>query len=151
MPIKAIIRHLLSNAPAEDISKGLEELGFGAVSIKQMTAMRPSPHGGNQQVTLPLSLITLPRSSTSAEIFKVMNLCHIIIKVEVYRAQTGLTQCYNCQKFGHVWPNCRQPPHCLWYEGGHFRRSAQNKAKKNQYHNAATDIPIPLHTGAAGM
>jgi hypothetical protein len=38
------------------------------------------------------------------------SLIHIIIKVEPYWPQTGLTQCYNCQNFGHVWANCKQAP-----------------------------------------
>jgi DNA-directed RNA polymerase subunit M/transcription elongation factor TFIIS len=29
------------------------------------------------------------------------------------RAQTSLTQYYNCQNCGHVWANCKQPPWCL--------------------------------------
>jgi hypothetical protein len=57
-----------------------------------------------------LFLITLPRTAKSQDIFKLPSLCHISIKVEAYRAQTGLTQCHNCQQFGHVWANCKQPP-----------------------------------------
>jgi hypothetical protein len=40
--------------------------------------------------------------------------------VELYRVQIGITQCYNCQNFGHVWANCKQPPQCLWCSGGHL-------------------------------
>jgi hypothetical protein len=43
-----------------------------------------------------------------------------IIKVELHRAQIGLTQCYNCQNIGHVWANCKKPPRCLWCGGGHL-------------------------------
>jgi hypothetical protein len=42
-PIKVVIRHLPHNTPAEDISDGLVSLGFGVVSVKQMTATRRSP------------------------------------------------------------------------------------------------------------
>jgi hypothetical protein len=129
-PLKAVIRHLPSDTPAEDISKGLEELGFGTVSVKQLTAMRPSPKEGNQQVTLQLFLITLPRCPKSTEIFKLTSLCHIIIKVEAYSAQTGLTQCYNCQNFGHIWANSRQPPRCLWCGGGHLHKECPEKGKE---------------------
>jgi hypothetical protein len=93
-PLKAIIRHLPSDTPAEDISKGLKELGFGIVSVKKITTMHPSPQGANQEVNLPLFLITLPRCPKSTEIFKLTSLCHIL-NVEDYRAQTGLTQCHN--------------------------------------------------------
>jgi hypothetical protein len=42
-PIKAVIRHLPLNTPAQDISHGLVILGFDVVSVKQMTATRRSP------------------------------------------------------------------------------------------------------------
>jgi hypothetical protein len=58
--------------------------------------------------TTPLYLITLPRTEKSKEIFKLTTLCHVVIRVEAYRAQSGLTQCHNCQQFGHVWANCKQ-------------------------------------------
>jgi hypothetical protein len=41
--------------------------------------------------TLPLFLVSLTRNIESQEIFKLNSLNHIIIKAELYRAQTGLT------------------------------------------------------------
>jgi hypothetical protein len=28
----------------------------------------------------------------------------------LYKSQNTLKQCYNCQKFCHVWAHCKQPP-----------------------------------------
>jgi hypothetical protein len=70
-----------------------------------MSNTRPSPAEGTATVNIPFFLITIPRMSKSHEIFELMNLCHIANRVEVYNAETGLTQCYNCQKFGHIWAN----------------------------------------------
>jgi hypothetical protein len=47
--------------------------------------------------------------------------------VEAYRARNGLTQCHNCQQFGHVWANCKQPPRCLWCGGGHLQKECPEK------------------------
>jgi hypothetical protein len=126
-PIKAVIRHLPFNTPAEDISDGLVSLGFDVISVKQMTSTRRPSAEGASQINLPLFLVTLPRNQKSQDIFKITGLCHISIKVEAYKAQTGLTQCYNCQKFGHVWANCRQPPRCLWCGGGHLHKECPEK------------------------
>jgi hypothetical protein len=60
-PIKAVIRHLPLNTPAEDISDGLVSLGFDVISVKQMTATRWSPPEGSTTISIPLFLITLPR------------------------------------------------------------------------------------------
>jgi hypothetical protein len=69
----------------------------------------------------------LPTTSKSQEIFRLTALCHISIRVEIYRCQNGLTQCHNCQQFGHVWANCKQPPRCMWCRGGHLRKECPEK------------------------
>jgi hypothetical protein len=32
----------------------------------------------------------------------------MVIKIEAYRSQNGLTQCYSFQRFGHMWVHFRQ-------------------------------------------
>jgi hypothetical protein len=95
-PIKAVIRHLPTNTSSEGITLALQELGYEVISVKQMTAKRPSPEGGATCISLPLFLVTLARSEKSQDIFKITSLCNIIVKVETYKSQKGLTQCYNC-------------------------------------------------------
>jgi hypothetical protein len=115
-PIKAVIRHLPHNTPAEDIAEGLGDIGFDVFSVKQMSSVRRSPEGPTN-ITLPLFLVTLPRTTKSSELFKLSSLRRIFIKVEAYKTHNILTQCFNCQTFGHVWANCKQPPRCLWCGG----------------------------------
>jgi hypothetical protein len=54
-PIKAVIRHLPHNTPAEDISESLVSLGFEDFSVKQMTAIRRSPPEEYKIINLPCS------------------------------------------------------------------------------------------------
>jgi hypothetical protein len=82
-------------------------LGFDVIRGKQMTATRRSPSDESTTIILPLFIITLPRIAKSQEFFRLPSLCHIAIRVEAYRAQNGLTQCHNCQKFGHICANCK--------------------------------------------
>jgi hypothetical protein len=126
-PMKTVIRHLPHNTPAEDISDGLVSLWFDVISVKQMTTTRRTPSDVSSTINLPLFLITLPRTIKSQEIFRLQNLCHIAIRVEAYIVQNGLTQCHKCQQFGHVWANCKQPPRCLWYGGGHLQNECPEK------------------------
>jgi hypothetical protein len=93
-PIKAVI-HLPFITPEEGISDGLVNLGFDVISLKQMSVSRRSPAEGTTTVKNPLLLTTLPRTTKPHEIFKLKSLCHILIRAEAYKAQTGLTQCYN--------------------------------------------------------
>jgi hypothetical protein len=151
-PIKAVIRHLPAITPAEDIAEGLTDLGFDVVSVKQMSSTRKSP----TPITLPLFLVTLPRTAKSQEMFKLTSLCHISIKVEAYKTTNVLTQCYNCQQFGHVWANCKQPPRCLWC-GGSGVETVRRRTTHLQYPHAVTASwrkekrHIPPTTAAAGM
>jgi hypothetical protein len=121
-PIKAVIRHLPPNTPAEEICEALVELSFDTISVRQRTSTRRSPSQDPKHTNLPLYLVTFPRTENSQDIVKLTGLCHISIKVEAYRNQNGLTQCYNSQKFSPVWVNCSQPPRCMWCGGGHLHK-----------------------------
>jgi hypothetical protein len=108
-------------------SDGLVNLGFDVISVEQMSSTRQSSAEGTTTVNIPLFLITLPRTSKSHEIFILMSLCYIAIRVEAYKAQTSLTQCLSGQQFGHVWANCKQPPCCMWGGGGHLHKECLEK------------------------
>jgi hypothetical protein len=47
-PVKAIIRHLPGNIPAEDITVALQKLGYDIISIVQMTTKQPTLERGSQ-------------------------------------------------------------------------------------------------------
>jgi hypothetical protein len=85
----------------EDIFSSLEDLGFNVTNVRQMTAIWRAPNGQTHKETLPLFFVTLTRNIKSYEIFKLNNLNHVIIKVGLYRAQTGFTQC---------WPPAKRMP-----------------------------------------
>ena len=114
-PTKAVIRQLPIHTLAEDISNGLVDLGFDVVNVKQINTTRKSPEDGPRSEFLPLFLVTLPRTTKSTDLFKLTSMCHIRVQVEAYTARSTLMQCYNCQKFGHIWANCKQPPRCFRY------------------------------------
>jgi hypothetical protein len=106
-PMKAVIRHLVPDTPAEDICNSLEDLGLNVINVRQMTATERAPSRQTHVETLPLFFVTLTRNMKCQEIFKLNSLNHIIINVELYRGQNGLTQCCNLQNFGHIWANCK--------------------------------------------
>jgi hypothetical protein len=109
-PMKAVIRHLPPDMPAEDISNSLEDLGFNIMKVRQMMATRTAINSQTHVEPLPLFLVTLTRNVKSQQIHNLNSLNYIIIKVELYRAQPDFTHCHNCHNFGHVWANCKQPP-----------------------------------------
>jgi hypothetical protein len=54
-PVKAVIRQLPQNTPAEDISDGLMGLGFDVINVRQVTATRRTPPEGTHIINLPCS------------------------------------------------------------------------------------------------
>jgi hypothetical protein len=60
-----------------------------------MTTQHPSLDGSITTISLPLFLVILTRSRKSQEIFILTNPRNIVIKVDTYKTQTDLTQCYN--------------------------------------------------------
>jgi hypothetical protein len=125
--VKAVIRHLPINTSSEDITVALQELGYEVISVKQMTAKHPSREGEVTLVSLPPFLITLVRKQKSLDIYKISSLCNIIVTVEAYKSKSGLTQCYNCQRFGDIWVHCSQPPRSMWCGGDHHHRECPEK------------------------
>jgi hypothetical protein len=61
-PIKAVIRHLPIDTPAEDIANELVAMDYKVQNVRQMTTTRQQPEGGRLTQALPLFLITLERS-----------------------------------------------------------------------------------------
>jgi hypothetical protein len=118
----------------------LVNAGFDAISVKQVSTIRRSPVERTITINFPLFLINLPRKSKPHEIFKLTRVCRISIRADMSKAQTGLTQCYNCQKFGHVWANCNPPPLCMWRREWAVTctRSAQKRATQHRSRLAAT-------------
>jgi hypothetical protein len=107
--VYSVIRQPPEDTAVEDISNELVTLGYSVINILQITTIRPQPQGGHQ-FNIPLLLVTLTHNEKAKEIFKQTSLGNFVIIIEVYRNHGGLTQCYNCQKFGHVWKNCKNPP-----------------------------------------
>ncbi|XP_023714241.1 uncharacterized protein LOC111868088 [Cryptotermes secundus] len=122
-PIKAVIRHLPHNTPAEDISDGLMSLGFDVISVKQMTSRRTPPEG-TDNIYLPLFLITLPRTEKSQEVFRLTNLCHIAIKECPEKENSASTPvCCNCRLAEG------EKPHPANYRGCNHAKEVQQRRK----------------------
>jgi hypothetical protein len=85
-PMKAVICHLSPDTPVEDISSSLEDLGFNVINVRKMMATGGAPNRITHMEPLPLFLSTLTRNIKSQSL---NSHHHIIIKVELYRAQSG--------------------------------------------------------------
>jgi hypothetical protein len=62
--------------------------------------------GSHTHTSLLLFLVTVARNQKAPKIFGLTTFCNIVIKVEAYKSQNRLMQCYNSQHFGHIWVHC---------------------------------------------
>lgn len=69
----------------------------------------------------------------STDILKLTTLCHIRVKVQAYKSHNDLTKYYNCQQFGHIWVNCKEPPRCLWCGRGNLRKECSEKNENSTH------------------
>jgi hypothetical protein len=67
-PIKAVIRHLPSDTPSEDISNSLEDLRFNVINVRQMTANRKAPNRQTQWNPSLYSLLLNKKHKISRDI-----------------------------------------------------------------------------------
>jgi hypothetical protein len=79
------------------------DLGFDINSVRQMSTASWSPESSTP-ITLPLFFVTLPRTTKSLDFFKLSSLCHISIKVEVYKSRNTLA----VLQLPEVWPRLNQ-------------------------------------------
>jgi hypothetical protein len=83
-----------SNTTAYDFTLALQDFDFGVISVTQVLNKRPSSEGTTVTASLLLFLVTLSRCHKLQTFFTFTSLSHILIKVEAYRTQPGLTLCY---------------------------------------------------------
>lgn len=111
-------QHLLINTSSHDIHLALQQIGFDLISVKQITAKHPSPEGLITTVAMLHFLVTKICCHKSQTMFSLKNLCNINVTIEAHHMQTGLMQCYNCQRLSHMQVYCKQAPGCCRCWGG---------------------------------
>lgn len=106
--------HLPANISAENITLALQETDYDVINVTQTSAKLLTPEGVIIHTSFFLFRVTLAKNQKAPEALKLTALCNIVIRVDTYKSQNGLTQCYNYRLLGHFWMHSRQPPRCLW-------------------------------------
>ncbi|KAF0713450.1 Uncharacterized protein FWK35_00036217 [Aphis craccivora] len=105
-PVRVVIRNLHPSTPTTLIKSELELLQFEVRNITNVL------HKTNKY-PLPLFFVDLEPNSQSKDIYKLTSLLHTKIKVEEpFKAKT-ISQCLNCQNYGHTKTYCGYPPRCV--------------------------------------
>jgi hypothetical protein len=154
-PGNAMIRHLPGETPAKDISNELVTLSFSVISVRQMTASKPQSQGSSQITNLSLFQVTSVRKEKSPEICKLNSLSRVVVRVEAYRAQTGLIHVITAKSSDMSGPTVSSPLDVYDVEAATSTKNVPKMAKNHQYQITATASWVkgknldPLTTAAA--
>ncbi|KAL4121294.1 hypothetical protein QTP88_013837 [Uroleucon formosanum] len=112
-PIRVVIRNIHPSTDINEIKKELTELSFVVIQVTNVLHK-------TTKLPLPLFFVDLEKSEKSLEIFKLPSLLYTKIKVEEpYKLKT-ISQCQNCQDYGHTRSYCGYPPRCVRCGNSHL-------------------------------
>jgi hypothetical protein len=111
-PTRAVIRNLHPSTPTDLIKSKLELLLF---EVRKITNVLHK----TSKCPLPLFFIDLEPTDISNDIFKLSFKLHIKIKVEEPYKPKVISQCLNCQEYGHTRAYCGYPAWCVRCSSNH--------------------------------
>ncbi|KAL4092127.1 hypothetical protein QTP88_026686 [Uroleucon formosanum] len=117
-PIRVVIRNIHPTTPCELIK---EELVLRLFEVRQVT---PVLHRLNK-TPLPPFFVDLEPTHHSNEIFQLTSLLHTKIIVEEPHKPKSISQCANCQDYGHTC-YCGYSPRCVRCGNDHHSSSCPN-------------------------
>lgn len=119
-PLRVVIRNL---HPTTNVDTIKEELEVRLFEIRRVTNVLHKV----TKIPLPLFFVDLEPSIKSAEIFNLSSLLYTKIKVEEpYKTKT-ISQCTNCQDYGHTKTYCGYPPRCVRCGSNHKSPDCPNQ------------------------
>lgn len=118
-PTRVVIRNLHPTTSPELIKSELEQRLF---EVRQVSAVL---HKVNKN-PLPLFFVDLEPTSQSNDIFQLTSLLHTKIKVEEPYKPKTISQCTNCQVYGHTKSYCGYPARCVRCGGHHLSADCPN-------------------------
>ena len=118
-PLRIVIRNLHPSTPLNLIK---EELEVRLFEVRQVTNVL---HKLNKN-PLPLFFVDLEPTPKSFEIFKLSSLLHCKIKIEEPFKPKTISQCFNCQQYGHTRTYCGYHPRCVRCGADHESTACPN-------------------------
>ncbi|KAE9522392.1 hypothetical protein AGLY_017223 [Aphis glycines] len=105
-PTRVVIRNLHPSTPITLIKSELELREF---EVRNVTNVLHKVH----KYPLPFFIVDLESSSQSNDIYKLTSMLHTKIKVEEPYKPKIISQCLNCQEYGHTKSYCNYSSHCV--------------------------------------
>ncbi|UYV66797.1 hypothetical protein LAZ67_4002878, partial [Cordylochernes scorpioides] len=122
-PLKVVIKGVSTSFKIEDIAVELSHLGFKEASVKRL-------HRQSSKQAMNIVLVELPKYDSNKNIYNLTDLLYQKVVVESFRSPKKVTQCFNCQGFGHGQLNCFLKPKCVKCAEAHHTKDCPKKSKQ---------------------
>ncbi|UYV71213.1 hypothetical protein LAZ67_8002209, partial [Cordylochernes scorpioides] len=122
-PLKVVLKGVTTAYKTEDIAIELATMGFTETSVKRL-------HGQSTKRPMNLVLVELPKNEHNKKIYGITELLYQKIAVESFRTTNRVTQCFNCQGFGHGQLNCFLKPICVKCAEEHHSKDCRRKSRQ---------------------
>jgi len=119
-PLRVVIRNLYHTTETDTIKEELEVRMF---DVRRVTNVLHRV----TKAPLPLFFVDLEPQIKSNDIFQLTSLLHTKIRVEEPYKSKILSQCINCQEYGHTKTYCGYPPRCVRCGAGHKTPDCPNQ------------------------
>lgn len=120
---RMVLKNMPPNVTVDEI---INDLTIKKLNVKSVKQMIKKTDGGD--VKMPLFIVVFEKSTKTSDIVKHNKVCHCIIQWEKFKSTSGVTQCYNCQNFGHIAKNCHRQVKCLKCANNHSSKDCPNLA-----------------------
>lgn len=118
-PTRVVIRHIHPSTPTDLIKTELETRLF---EVRQVTNVLHK----STKSPLPLFFVDLEPTAHSNDIYQLSSLLHTKIKVEEPYKPKAISQCINCQEYGHTKAYCGYHSRCVRCGAQHQSSSCPN-------------------------
>lgn len=121
--LKVVLKGIMQNISDDDIKADLEKQGFPAAKVQRM--MTTTTHN-EERIKTPLPMVLVEIDKRYKSIYDYLTfVCGLRVRIESLRRKIGESQCYRCQRYGHVQHNCRAQVWCVKCAGNHHTQTCE--------------------------
>ncbi|UYV80320.1 HUWE1 [Cordylochernes scorpioides] len=118
-----VLKGVTTAYKTEDIAIELATMGFTETSVKRL-------HRQSTKRPMNIVLVELPKNEHNNKFYGITELLYQKIAVESFRTTNLVTQCFNCQGFGHGQLNCFLNPKCVKCAEEHHSKDCPRRSRQ---------------------
>ena len=123
-----VFKRVANNVKLEDFK---ELLDFNKITHAETERMK-SKRSGRDLPFIKIKCDDIKQAEAFVSGGLVYQKTGIIFKVDEFKTQPSIQQCFKCQGFGHKAPNCTKKQKCVVCGEAHSHRNCPNREKRTQ-------------------